>query len=276
MENYTKLLKILIEENKYDDEYILDVLNNEEEDFKTFSELLKREIYLKTNSTNEKETLKKCFKEKNISFNRNTLENWFDDTTPKKSDETREHMYKIAFALECSIEETERLFKKVYRDRPFNIRRMNEFVYYVCINNKYDYHYAQEIIEEAMQIEKNDSVVESTQKLLNDIKILKTKKHTLQYIKDHYASFSFNNLSAKKVVNSLIEDIIVKDEEIELIKKRKITKENSILAQEVHNNPELFTQNKNMMTSISGMLTYIYNVDFHSYVSQKYFQKTVF
>ena len=55
MEENIKSLKTLIEENKY--KRIIDVLNNE--NHMSFGDLLKREVYLKTGSENEVETLKK-------------------------------------------------------------------------------------------------------------------------------------------------------------------------------------------------------------------------
>ena len=273
MQDYTRFLRILIEESHYDAEYIVDVLNNEEEDFMSFGDLLRREIRLKTFSKDEKDTLKQCFKDKGIYFNRNTLENWFNEKTPKKSDESRELMYKVAFALELDVLETKRLFKKVYKDRPFNIRRINEFVYYICIKNKYDYNFAQELIEESKEIEHIDTDVDPTLKLFDDSELLKTKESILNYIQKHYSSFCTNNISAKRVVESLINDIIVKEDEKDLINNNQINERNSILAQELCNDPNIYKINHSV-TSISGMLTYIYNVNCQALASQNSFKDT--
>ena len=66
MLDYTRFLRNLIEENLYDAEYIVDVLNNEEEDFMSFGDLLRREIRLKTFAKDEKGTLKQCLKNKGM------------------------------------------------------------------------------------------------------------------------------------------------------------------------------------------------------------------
>lgn len=206
----------------------------------------------------EKVYLNQCFKEKNIHFYHSTLDNWFRDKTPKKSDESREHMYKVAFALDLNIEETDRLFRKVYKDRPFNIRRMKEFVYFICIHNHYDYYFAQDVIEEVQQIEPVETSIEPTLQIFNDIHFIHSKEEILNYIKNHYSSFCMNNVSAKAVLDSLKEKIIGKEEK-------------NIIELELSNNPAILKSNHSL-TSISGMLTIIYNTDCHSLVSQNSFK----
>ena len=259
MSNYSTILKELIEEQEYIPEEIVDVVSNADHDFKTFSELLRREIRLKYPDMDERLTLKQALKDKEIPFNRNTLDNWFDDMVPKMSSHARDNMYKIAFALELSEIETIRLFKKVYKDRPFDLRRIEEFVYYICLKNKYTYQYAQEILDEIELVQNDENHIEHTSVMLQVANTLKTKESILEYVKQNANNFFVSNVSAKRVLNSLIDDIIVKKNDKKSIKGNSITDKHSIIAQEIKYNPDLIVDNLNL-SSISAMLTIIYGV----------------
>ena len=141
----------------------------------------------------------------------------------------------------------------------------------ICIKNKYSYDFAFGIIEETKHIEQSDTEIETTLKLFTDSELLKTKESILTYIGKHYSSFCTNNISAKQVLSKLINNIIVKEEEKEFIKNKYINERNSILAQELCHNPELYKMNHSM-TSISGMLTFIYNKEYYSEVSPESFK----
>lgn len=66
---------------------------------------------------------------------------------PDSAKDNRLRMYAIAFALELTGAETERLFTKVYLDRPFDPRIAEEFVFRFCIDRGKRYKDAINIIE---------------------------------------------------------------------------------------------------------------------------------
>ena len=124
---------------------------NDSEMFCSFGENLSRIIREKMPLGAEEtpaQFLLKCSKESGVILNRNTVVNWISGgLRPKKGNESRENMFKIAFALNLSVEETYRLFHCVYLDRSFNFRRANECIYYYCINTGRTYQHAQNLLE---------------------------------------------------------------------------------------------------------------------------------
>ena len=79
---------------------------------------------------------KKCKKSGVTVASASTLRNWFNGSTrPDKSDKSREDMFALAFALELTVEETQRLFHDVYLDRAYNKRNHQELIYYHCLKN---------------------------------------------------------------------------------------------------------------------------------------------
>ena len=92
--------------------------------------------------------LKNCAQEKEIEITSiNTYTNWFKHgSRPKKSQESRETMFRIAFALSLTLEETVDLFHKAYLDRAFNHRQFQEVIYYYCIAHDLSYQHARKMI----------------------------------------------------------------------------------------------------------------------------------
>lgn len=89
-----------------------------------------------------------ALKKKKIPFTLNTLKNWFNGGAPKHGKAAREMFYKIAFAKDFSVEKTKMLFAKVYHDRAFDIKIVDEFVYYYALKNNYEYQRAREMVDE--------------------------------------------------------------------------------------------------------------------------------
>lgn len=179
---------------------------NDSEMFCSFGENLSRIIREKMPLGAEEtpaQFLLKCSKESGVILNRNTVVNWISGgLRPKKGNESRENMFKIAFALNLSVEETYRLFHCVYLDRSFNFRRANECIYYYCINTGRTYQHAQNLLE-ALHRENNvcfsqeDRTI-GTQMIGAELKELSKDKDILQYIREHPHNFSINNRAALK------------------------------------------------------------------------------
>jgi len=76
-------------------------------------------------------------------------------------------MYLICFALQLSLDKTKDFFKRVYFDRPFNLRDKKEFVYYCCIKDGKSYAEARHIIEELNDIQCVAEIEDILQEMLS-------------------------------------------------------------------------------------------------------------
>lgn len=259
MNEYTQLLIDLIKDEDITEDAVLETLNNENEDFHDFSDALKRFIHKKYQyNEDDLSFFKRMAKEKKIQFNKNTVNNWFNGNPPKKGDAYRMNMYKIAFALGLNADETAAFFVKVYEDRPFDLKKIPELVYYFGLKNDLSYHNCEEIIEYiCVQIEVSDSSdYIYTKRMFYDIDQIQSIDELKRYILQNSSYFYNNNVSAKEVLSGLINDIIIKNEEIGDKRTHEIIKANSIMAKEILLNPDLIREN-HMMTSVSTMINVI-------------------
>lgn len=208
---YTQKMEDLIWKFNGEDVDVKDIqaFLNRPEEFYSFGENLSRIIRRKM-PLEEKgspgEFLLKCCKRKGLTINRNTVANWLSKgLRPKKSDESRENMFKVAFALGLSAEGTDELFHHVYLDRSFNFRRENEFIYCYCIETGKTYQHAQDLLTELS----NDRPVSSlemdqtiaTKLIGGTLETLPEDEDVLQYIKDHPHNFGINNQTATDRLN---------------------------------------------------------------------------
>lgn len=213
-----------------------------------------------------------ALKRKKIPFTLNTLKNWFNGGAPKHGKSAREMFYKIAFAKDFSVEKTKMLFTKVYHDRAFDIKIVDEFVYYYALKNNYEYQRARDIVGEINQrLEKRDADGEAeataaqkaiyTRQLVNAVDNLETDEAVISYVVCNYQMFNTSNVSANETLQLLIDDIKVKPEEVEDIKKENYLKDTaSIMARDLRTMDSELIENKNI-TSISSMLTIITGSD---------------
>lgn len=269
MNDYTMIMTDLIRDQEISEEDILAMLNNINEtyQFLPFSQLLSREVSLKLGCPIENvlDTFKTVAKEKDISFDRNTLKNWFTGKGPKKSDEAREMLYRIAFVTGMTVNETGILFSNVYRDRAFNLRRIHEFIYFIYLNQHLSYQDAQTLILQAEAMERNrDNTPHTihTSSLFRVAAQLHTPEDILDYFDAHYSDFCTDNESAIRVKESLLEDVMIRDDEKQIIKDNgRLPQHCSVMAKEVIREDRLQFENS-VMTSISFMLRVIYDCSF--------------
>lgn len=85
--------------------------------------------------------LKDKFKEAEIPVPR-YIDNWFDSADWKK----RDTAFKICFALNLNIDDTNDFFRRVQFERSFDCHKIEEAVYYFCIKNNLKYCDAERII----------------------------------------------------------------------------------------------------------------------------------
>lgn len=84
----------------------------------------------------------------NYRITRSTIVSWFNDShRPDPVEESRDKMFALCFALQCSLKQVYWLFRNVYFDRQLNCRNKNEVVYYYCFKNNYDYMYSMNLIK---------------------------------------------------------------------------------------------------------------------------------
>ena len=147
--------------------------------------------------------------DKEIKFNRNTLDGWLTSKRPKKGDDSRENLFRLSFALDLTDLETAYLFQKVYLDRSFNPRCKQEFIYYYCLSHHKDYQHAQALLD---KVDNSRCAVGTdeffpTQQLMNDASALKSDEEIVQYILSHANAFEFNNVRAIKKRDELLKDV---------------------------------------------------------------------
>lgn len=278
-DNMMELLFLINEEVEDDDGILYDRIVSVFDDnnyFRDFGEGLREIIRRKMPEgmeISEMEYLRMGAQKHNIEFNRNTLKGWFNGNRPKKGNESRRHMFLIAFALELTIQETNELFHKVYYDKGINARNRNEVVYSYCLKNKLSLAQAERIINEISKRELvEDSVNEGTvytKVLSGELGGIQDDEKLIQYILKYSHNFSLSNVSAVKKVQELLMKIRPSKEEQILWKKRRektiqVSEDESYsyIFQECIRNYEIgeIVQNKSI-SSLSTVLDVVLGID---------------
>lgn len=234
MGEYTTVLKNHILNGDITSDDIMTFLNSQD-NFMTFGESLTYFIESHFNTDDAYHYLKTCYKEKKIKYSPATLANWFlKDMRPKSKGDNRVNVYKIAFALGLNIELTSELFVEVYHDCPFDLRQINEFVYYCSLNLGYTYQHAEELIKNTEKIftdNKTEHTVH-TQSIIKDAKQLKSDEDIISYIMNHNANFDYYMLSARSVLDDLKEQVKLNKEDLELLKEGRTEDVTSSIAKD--------------------------------------------
>ncbi|MDD3138362.1 MAG: reverse transcriptase domain-containing protein [Lachnospiraceae bacterium] len=222
----------------YAEEQILEFLNNADR-FRDFGQgltYLTRKYMPDDTNESEEAFLKRLAKEKGISLNRNTIKSWFQGVRPKKGEQSRQHMYKICFALGLSMEDIIYLFKNIYFDQPFNMRNYEEFIYFYCLNNGYTIDRANQLIERVKE-NNEESCVEGTiytEFIGRAAKEMNGDEEVIEYIISHPHNFSINNRSAAEELEKLIGEIRPTKEEEEIWKKSSRIISNSTKKEQIY------------------------------------------
>lgn len=211
--------------------------------------------------------LNTLFKEEKIKFgSKNT--NWFSgEKPPKKSEDARNKLYKIAFAMKLDIEQTEELFCKVYFDRAFDLRIPCEFIYWYCLKNALDYHTAEGMIAEyeAKRCKAAEEMLK--EETLETVYMKKqlagrgedSEEAVVEFILEHPYNFSFHNKKANEVKNMLMRQIMISKEEAEAIKAGNYEKLQSCIGIEIRNDGKRLKFVKGrQLCSVQFMLDYLF------------------
>jgi hypothetical protein len=185
----------------FGDDYstLLEFLNGP--NFRTFGEGLETIIRAKMPqeyAKSPKEYLEQRCAETGISVaSSSTLRNWFNGSPrPKKSEKSREDMFALAFALDLTVDETRKLFHRVYLDRAYNKRNYRELIYYHCLKNRLTYEHANKLI--SMVVFESDIKDETvyTAVLSKQAADIFGDMQLIAYINTHPHNFHLDNVSA--------------------------------------------------------------------------------
>ena len=235
-ETYTKRLEIEIwnmakelDENE-DFSKVIDFLNSEE-GFQPFGKRLAAFIAktLQLNATDFKtikDALKKQRETTGVDISEiasdGTLRNWFDKgTSRKKGDDTRRHMFALAFSLRLSVDDTKKLFHKIFLDRAFNYRSEKEVIYYFCLKNNKTWADAKRMIAEveSMTIDTSDHT-QLTNVIVQNVDVMSDEKVLLAYIRENGHNFEKNSVTAKEKFSYYLEQAKkLAKEEVNAIRK---------------------------------------------------------
>ena len=117
----------------------------------------------------------------------------------------RETGFRIAFALNLSIEETNEFFRTVMLDRSFDCHTIREAVYYYCICHGKDHQTAEKLINAVPQPKKSP-VPEAADVLYTKIDFLQTcpgDEMLLKYFSGNLAQFGYNQVRVKEYIRLL-------------------------------------------------------------------------
>lgn len=151
--------------------------------------------------------LKDRFQTEGIDINSNTLRNWFSKAGPKKGDHSRDLMLRVAFALHLNLEQTNRLFQKVYLDRGLYPRRFEEYTAEFCLKERLSWAVWQSLLKQYPSAEETNEQTIYTRVLQQNLGDIKTPDELAEYWQKHFYNFTIRNKSAREVLQDLIQKV---------------------------------------------------------------------
>lgn len=175
----------------------------------TFGARLKRFIAKECGVSEDRapQYLKGRFQTEEIDINSNTVRNWFSKAGPKKGDHSRDLMLRVAFALHLNVEQTNRLFQKVYLDRGLYPRRFEEYAAEFCLREGLGWTDWQSLLKKYPSAEETNEQTIYTQVMQQDLDEIKTPGELAEYWKKHSYNFTIRNKSASEVLQDLIQKV---------------------------------------------------------------------
>ena len=204
-QSYTVLIQKPMEEISWDDENFIEELLQVAQLFRPFSAAITEFITEHGYRGDRDDALAKeifiraAFAGKNMEAPREIRE-WFTDGQPIK----RETAFLICFAFDLDGGETDEFFRQVYaRERSFNCHRIQEAVYYFCLNNGISY---AEALDIQRQIPLSAQAVGErvyTGVIIAELNKLETKAELIAYLTDNIDLFSEDNVTAYETIRQL-------------------------------------------------------------------------
>ena len=151
-----------------------------------------------------------CGNERNVTLSSlNTLKNWLKKAPPSGSQQGREKVYALCFALGLDASKTEEFFLKAYLERPFNYKNINEAVYFFCLKNKLPYSKAKEMIQkiEAKPDVENKDAEQVTEQVGLAISKMNSEDELIKYLVENRSAFEkTQNQTAIAKIKELYEE----------------------------------------------------------------------
>lgn len=159
-----------------------------------------------------------CGNKRNVTLSSlNTLKNWLKKAPPSGSQQGREKVYALCFALGLDASKTEEFFLKAYLERPFNYKNINEAVYFFCLDNGLPYSKAEEMIQKAeemiqkIEVEPHVKSIDAEQEINtvevgNAISKMNSEDELIKYLVENRSAFKKQNQTAKAKIKELYEE----------------------------------------------------------------------
>lgn len=151
-----------------------------------------------------------CGNERNVTLSSlNTLKNWLKKAPPSGSQQGREKVYALCFALGLDASKAEEFFLKAYLERPFNYKNINEAVYFFCLKNKLPYSKAKEMIQkiEAKPDVENKDAEQVTEQVGLAISKMNSEDELIKYLVENRSAFEkTQNQTAIAKIKELYEE----------------------------------------------------------------------
>ena len=206
--DYTRLLRGPLDTISPEDEDFIDELLAVGRLFRPFDEamdaFLARQGYQGDPADAQAKTafIRGAFERRGMAPPREIME-WFS----RGQHISRDTAFPLCFAFGLDGLETDDFFQRVYaRERSFDCHRVEEAVYYFCLNQGLTYADAQEILERIPQPPEEPSEgtpVAFTETILSQLNRMDSKEELIAYLTDNIAQFSRSNLTAYRAIERL-------------------------------------------------------------------------
>ncbi len=216
LDNLQDLINIDIDGDDFEDKCIDFLLN--EKQFISFADGLSN---IMGNPQKPANHLTKLLRNHDLSNpSDQTIRKWFNsDSRPNYDPQHRDNIFKICFALQLSIEETEQFLKEVYLDHGLNFRDIKDIAYYIALKKGESYQMAQNYLNELSNVPHTTTDKTLPTKTLHaEIKSLATFDEVKQYVLEHGNNMSKYNVTASKTIDKLLEVILVTSEDATLLR----------------------------------------------------------
>lgn len=131
------------------------------------------------------------------------MEKWYNQRQTVR----RDTAFQICFAFRLDGTETDEFFRRVFaRERSFDCHRVQEAVYYFCLNNGLSYADAQAIIDALPPPPKDLPEGQSavyTESIIAELNRIDTREALVEYLSGNIAQFSQNNVTASDRIRRL-------------------------------------------------------------------------
>ena len=132
---------------------------------------------------------------------------WYTGHQPVR----RETAFQICFAFGLDGSDTDEFFRRVYtKERSFDCHRVQEAVYYFCLNNSLSYTEAQDILRQLPELPREVQPGQTaifTASIIAELNRIDTREALVRYLSDNISQFSRNNVTAYRTIERVWREI---------------------------------------------------------------------